>query len=188
MPVFDDNVWDSHPQDFLLLQHGHVHLVRHEWALDRLLTDLQALDYPVVAADFASCADADAARAAVIAAIHEWPADYGATTWPGFCDGLTDYLLDVATPQRVLVLNRFDRFADRNHEEAERLLDLLVGCARWHLLFGRRLICLVQTDNPELSFDDLGAEPASWNPHEWLLAHRMGERLPPWIAHDRAGD
>jgi hypothetical protein len=62
------------------------------------------------------------------------------------------------------------------------LLEHLASIARWHLLFGRRLICLVETIDPDLELPPLGAEHGAWNRHDWLLAHRTGARLPPWIS------
>jgi hypothetical protein len=40
MGAFDETVWMTHPEDFQLLHHGHLHLYRHRWALSRLVTDL----------------------------------------------------------------------------------------------------------------------------------------------------
>lgn len=40
------------------------------------------------------------------------------------------------------------------------------------MLIGRRMICLVQTDNPRLSFDPVGATPVVWNEAEFLNSRR----------------
>jgi hypothetical protein len=68
------------------------------------------------------------------------------------------------------------------------LLDHLASVARWHLLFGPRLICLVETTDPDLEFPPLVAEHSTWNQHEWLLALRAGARMPPWISNSTATD
>jgi hypothetical protein len=38
----------------------------------------------------------------------------------------------------------------RRAGDVRALLDLLASAARWHLLFGRRLIRLIETDEPDL--------------------------------------
>jgi hypothetical protein len=48
VPMFDDSVRGSHPEDYLLLHAGHLHLFRHRWAHDRLVADLSRLGYPTM--------------------------------------------------------------------------------------------------------------------------------------------
>ncbi|WP_309113125.1 barstar family protein [Saccharothrix sp.] len=184
MAAFDDDVWGTHPEDFQLLTHGHLHLFRNEWALSRLAADLAGLGYEVVEVDTASCDSADALRAAVIGAIDDWPSDYGRDSWPGFTDGLTDHLLTTGRPLVVLVLKGLDQVRRKDGASTHTLLDLLASIARWHLLFGRRLICLIHTDDIDLDPGPLGGEHPRWNRHEFLLVHRTDERRPPWL--DRA--
>ncbi|MEV6967898.1 hypothetical protein AB0M47_22590 [Hamadaea sp. NPDC051192] len=186
MPIFDDADRGTHPEDLMLLQQGHVHLVRHPWALERLRRDLERLGYDYAVADLGGCEHADALRNAVIAAVPGWPRDYGARKWAAFSDGLADCLLDADHSQRVLVLDRFDRCYADHRADAMLLLNELAGIGRWHLLFGRRLIVLLVSDDPELQLAPIGAQYAGWNRHEWLQVHREGKRLPPWIAPETA--
>jgi hypothetical protein len=179
--VFDDDVQRTHPEDFHLLQNGHLHLFRHAWALSRLVADLVGLGYEVVEVDMVSCDGADSLRDAVIAVIDDWPSDYGRGTWHGFNDGLMDYLLTSKCPLVVLVLKGLDQVRGKDEASVLALLEGLASSARWHLLFGRRLICLVETDDIELDTGALGGKRPGWSRHEFLLAHRTGERLPPWI-------
>jgi hypothetical protein len=182
--VFDDSVWETHPEDFQLLQNGHLHLFRQAWALDRLATDLTALGYEIVEVDTASCGHADGLREAVIAAVADWPSGYGQGSWPGFNDGLMDYLLTAERPLLVLVLKGLDQARSRDEAAVFALLDHLASIARWHLLFGRRLICLIETDDVDLDISGLGGERVRWSRHEFLIAHRTGQRRPPWIRAD----
>ncbi|HEY0696583.1 MAG TPA: hypothetical protein VGD43_02100 [Micromonospora sp.] len=184
MPVFDDSVRGTHPEDYQLLQHGPLHFYRHRWARERLLVDLEALGYEPIEVDLGSCRDPGAVRRAVIQAVPGWPTGYGEGTWAGFADGLTDHLLHADRQQVVLVLTGWGTAYRADSTEALVLLDLLAGVARWHLLFGRRLICLVETDDPHLELPGLGGEQVGWNRHEWLYPHRMGSRIPPWIEPD----
>ena len=183
VPVFDDSVRGTHAEDFQLLRSGHLHFYRHRWARDRLLADLDALGYELITVDLASRGAPDAIHGAVISAVPDWPEGYGQSTWLGFGDGLTDHLLHTAREQVVLLLTNWDQAYGDPQAEASTLLDLLARVAPWHLLFGRRLICLIETDNPDFELP-LGEEYVGWNPHEWLYPHRLGERIPPWIVSE----
>ena len=52
------------------------------------------------------------------------------------------------------------------------MLDILAGQARTAILIGNRVICLVQSNDPQLTFDPVGAMPVMWNDAEWLNANR----------------
>ncbi|MCP2323930.1 hypothetical protein HDA40_002437 [Hamadaea flava] len=166
MPIFEDADRGTHPEDLMVLQQGHVHFVRHPWALDRLRQDLETLGYDFAVADLGDCEHADDVRDAVIAAVPGWPRGYSARNWMAFSDGLTDCLLDADHPQRVLILDHFGRYYADHQDDAMVLLDELAGVGRWHLLFGRRLIVLLVSDDPELQLDPVGAEHVGWNRHE----------------------
>jgi hypothetical protein len=182
--AFDDSVRNTRPEDYLLLVHGHVHLFRHDWARDRLLADLSGLGYDVVEADLSGCHDAASIRAS-IAAVPGWPAGPGPGSWPAFTNGLED-LLRPDRPLLVLVLLGIDRLYQLNPTSTETMLDLVASAGRWHLLFGRRLLCLLQTDNLDatLELPQIGATYIEWNRHEWHIDHREGVHRPPWIAPD----
>lgn len=79
----------------------------------------------------------------------------------------------------ALVFNHYDHFAtiDRTgdpHQKhlAEIVLHILARAVRYHMLFGRRLLILVQSDDPRITFGDLAGVTASWNPREWLIKNR----------------
>ena len=99
-------------------------------------------------------------------------------------DALNDCLRDVAFYQygarrdssgTVLVLNHFDSFARADRGVAQALLDICGDVARMALLVGHRILCLVQSDDPEIEFDPVGATPVRWNPQEW----ERGKRITP---------
>jgi len=79
----------------------------------------------------------------------------------------------------VLVLHHFDQFlkATRNPENEEQstagaVLGIFANAVRYHMLFGRRLLILVQSDDPWIVFGRLGGTAASWNRREWLNKSR----------------
>ncbi len=97
-------------------------------------------------------------------------------------DALNDCLRDVAVGDYgwradtatglVLVLTTFDRFAAADGRTAQVLLDSFADQARRAMLLGNRLMCLVQSNDPSLAFEPVGAMPVTWNDAEWLDAKR----------------
>lgn len=72
----------------------------------------------------------------------------------------------------VIVLRAFDTFTAANRETAQAMLDIFAHQAGRAILSGRRIICLVQSNDPELSFEPVGAMAVSWNDAEWLNSNR----------------
>ena len=72
----------------------------------------------------------------------------------------------------LLVFRRYDVFARAEPQLAQTILDSIESTSRRFLLTGRRLIALVQSDDPRLRFDRVGALPVTWNPREWTDADR----------------
>jgi len=73
---------------------------------------------------------------------------------------------------RAIVFRRFDAFAQRQPRVAQSILDIMAS-ASWHsLLFGRRLLTIVQSDDPRIDFEVVGAYSVMWNPREWLNKNR----------------
>lgn len=93
----------------------------------------------------------------------------------GSLDAFADCLRDVATYDygtsreatgTVLVFTGYDDFAGREPRAAQVILDIVADTARTALLFGHRVLCLVQADDPALRFAPVGATPVEWNTAE----------------------
>jgi RNAse (barnase) inhibitor barstar len=81
--------------------------------------------------------------------------------------------LDVPRDGGVVVqLRHFDAFARAEPRFAHTLLDSIESASRRFLLMERRLLALVQSDDPRIRFERIGAAPVNWNPREWLDADR----------------
>jgi hypothetical protein len=52
------------------------------------------------------------------------------------------------------------------------VLDTFARRSRSAALIGRRMMCLVQTDDARLTFAPVGATPVTWNNAEWLDSKR----------------
>ncbi|HEX4681450.1 MAG TPA: barstar family protein [Gemmatimonadaceae bacterium] len=89
--------------------------------------------------------------------------------------GWVDFLPDLEVPDEggmVLVFRRYDVFARAQSQLAQTILDSIESTSRRFLLTGRRLLALVQSDDPRIRFERVGALPVTWNPREWLETDR----------------
>lgn len=94
-----------------------------------------------------------------------------ASNLASWIDSLGD--LDVPRDGGVVVQFRhFDTFARAEPRFAQTLLDSIESASRRFLLMERRLLALVQSDDPRIRFERIGAAPVNWNPREWLDADR----------------
>lgn len=83
-----------------------------------------------------------------------------------------DYGFSEADAGLVLVMRGIDRFMQRQPRLALDLMDAVVGAVRGAALFGHRILCLVQSDDPNLEIPPIGAALVSWNDAEWLNSNR----------------
>ncbi|MFE6225383.1 barstar family protein [Microtetraspora glauca] len=113
---------------------------------------------------------------AIAAALH-FPDYYGHNL-----DALNDCLGDVAcygayddAPEGaglVLAFTDYDRFTAACPKAAQDVLDIVADQARQATALRRRLIALVQSNDPRIRFEPVGAMPVMWNPDESLDASR----------------
>jgi RNAse (barnase) inhibitor barstar len=90
-------------------------------------------------------------------------------------DALNDSLIDIDVPTTsgcVLQFMRFDLFAERMPSVAQAVLAIIERTSRHFLLTGQRLIAVLQSNDPRISFQPVGACPVMWNPKEWLNSKR----------------
>lgn len=175
MPSWDADAETSHPVDFRLVHNSSVTMF---WNVDLLEQSVQWLrehNYDVTVVD-ASGWTAAADMLHDIGVALNFP-DYYGQNLNAFNDCMrdvasADYGVRPAAAGLVLVLVGFDRIAASHPTEAHSVLDIIALQARSAMLIGRRMICLVQTDNPRLSFDPVGATPVVWNDAEFLHSKR----------------
>ncbi len=72
----------------------------------------------------------------------------------------------------VIAFRGYDVFAKAQPQLAQTILDSIESTSRRFLLTGRRLLALVQSNDPRIRFERVGAMPVTWNPREWLDADR----------------
>lgn len=155
--------------DWELLQNGAVSLYFRPQLLAADIEWLKKHDYRVDTFDCSLWLGESEMHEALSCDL-EFPDYYGRTL-----TALNDCISDIQVPEeggRVLVFNRYDSFAARVPDVAWSVLDIMEFCSRRFLLFGRRLIMLVQSDDPNISFELVGGRSVIWNPREWLRSSR----------------
>ena len=70
----------------------------------------------------------------------------------------------------VMIFRHFDAFAEHDKSYAEMLLDIIAKTSREWLLTGQKLICLIQSNDPDIWFKEVGGNSPAWNNQEWLDA------------------
>ncbi|GGS43342.1 hypothetical protein GCM10010171_43070 [Actinokineospora fastidiosa] len=90
----------------------------------------------------------------------------------GTAYAMVDHGWAPGTAGLAVVLTHYDAFAASWPDLAWAMLDLMAEHSRVAALMGRRLLCLVHSSDPDLSFEPVGAAPVLWNPAEWLDAVR----------------
>jgi hypothetical protein len=101
----------------------------------------------------------------------EFPDYYG-----GNLDAFNDCLSDLTVADRggtAIALFRYDRFLALDPTAGHAILDILATNSRRFMLFGQRLVTLIQTDDPALVVSPVGATPVMWNRREWTNDKRV---------------
>ena len=169
MAAFRDDPSEWERLDWRLLQNSPIALYWREAVLAEDRAWLAAHGYRVYRLDAGAWGSVagfhrDARR------VLEFPTYYGENL-----AAFNDCLSDLSVPAEggaALELRRFDAFARRDPHAAHAILDIIAENARRLLLRGRRLLALVQSEDPRLGFEPVGAVGAVWNPREWLDSSR----------------
>lgn len=175
MVAWDPDAETLHPVDFRLVHNTFVTMYWRTSLLDETTAWLRSHRYDVVQFDAASWTSA-AEMFDDVAAGLDFPGYFGRNL-----DALNDCMRDVASREYgwhadatglVIVLRGFDAFTSVDRRTAQILLNIFAYQARCAILIGNRIICLVQSDDPQLSFEPVGAMPVMWNDAEWLSSKR----------------
>ncbi|WP_291377463.1 barstar family protein [Demequina sp.] len=173
MAAFDLEALTTHPLDYRL-SGGPVLF----WSLEVLQEStewLSAHGYDVVTLPVSDWGDASRMHDDVSRALN-FPSYYGRNL-----DALNDCMSDVAvgdygsSPSAtglVLALTGFDRFVRDDRATAHTVLEIVTGQARVAMSFGRRFLFLIQSDDPDITLDPVGAVHVGWNGREWLTVAR----------------
>lgn len=173
--AFDRDSVLTHPLDYRLAAGGFVNLYWSTDVLQSAVAWLRGHGYRVIELD-ASAWHAERDMHSDLASALDFPDYYGHNL-----NALNDCLGDVAVGDYglsledaglALVVRRIDLFAQRQPVIAHHLIEALAGTGRGAALFGHRILCLAQSDDPDLAIPAIGASPVQWNDAEWLASKR----------------
>ncbi|WP_182376508.1 barstar family protein [Nocardioides sp. WS12] len=175
MTSWDRAVAVEHPVDFRLALNGPVTLFWRESILEDTVQWLRQHGYRVVEIDVSSTTS----KVELLVEIGrrlEFP-NYFGRSLEAFNDCMGDvasgeYGWDRSDAGLVLVLKHFRKFALLEPSVAHSILDTFTAQARYGMLFGNRLLCLVQTADPRQRFEGVGAERIIWNDAEAMDSSR----------------
>lgn len=154
MAAFRDEPEDRERLDYWILRNCAVGLVHRTAALEEVVGWFRKERYVIHSFDCAqwhSRADFHGDVAQRLG----FPPFYGRNL-----DAFNDSLGDMHVPQMggaLLVFLRYDAFAAREPQVAWDVLDITTENSRHFLMTGRRLIALVQSDDPRLELAPVGA-------------------------------
>ncbi|MEN6624728.1 MAG: barstar family protein [Candidatus Sumerlaeia bacterium] len=158
MAVFNDP-WADPKIDWQILQNGPIALYHSRDLLAKDLAWFEDEHYKTVALHCGRWRSGCRFHADVKKAL-DFPNYYGKNL-NAFNDCMSD--LEIAeTGGLVVVLWEFADWFKNDAEFATTVIDILAVNARHHLLFGERLIILLQSDDPALRVPDVGATPVLW--------------------------
>ena len=169
MTAFRDEPETFNRVDWQLLQNGPINLYWRDEYLAEHCRWLGDNGYQLNQVD-SSAWDTEQAMHHDVALCLGFPDYYGKNL-----HALNDCVSDLAVPAtggRAIVFRKYDAFARACPSAAQILLDILADQSRRFLLFGLRLITLVQSDDPSIEFVPVGATSVNWNPREWLNSSR----------------
>jgi RNAse (barnase) inhibitor barstar len=172
MAVFEveAETWDR--LDYRLLQDGPVNLYWRRSYLDEDTAWLRANGYRTERFDTSAWTDENVMHDDLKTRLG-FPDYYGKNL-----NALDDVLSDPdefdmpAEGGLVLVFLGYDAFDCRLPDVADAVLDVITDASRVQLLFGKRLIALVQSDDPRIAYRSLGGRPAYWNHREFFDSSR----------------
>lgn len=180
MTVFDLEV-DAGRLDFRLMVNGAVTLFWRTPLFAEAIRWMSQHGYRIVSLD-ANLWTSDDDLHREIAAALDFPDYYGRNL-----NALNDCMRDVVgyaygttrdATGLLMTFSGYDAFARERPQTAQIVLDIMAVQARCAMLTGHRILCLVQSNDPNITFEPVGAAPVSWNHAEWFDDQRQPGSAP----------
>jgi hypothetical protein len=162
---------DQQRVDWKLFQSGAIVLYyREEW-FDEDARWLAQHDYVVHHID---CGQHESFQAQMSAAL-SWSQLFSLEGWNGNLNALNDGFRHLEIPAEggmAFCFKQFNLIKREDPQWAQGILDVIQCASYEYLLLGKRLLALVQSNNPRIHFGPVGAHTVQWNPREWFSASR----------------
>lgn len=156
---------DPEGLDWYILQNGWTSLYWQTRILDEDLMWLENVNYVIIDFDCRNWKN-DKIMHSQLKEKFEFP-DYYGENFNALSDCLSD--LNIIKTGLVVVFRHLDNI---NKLTAHAILDIFANNARYHMLFGNRIITLAQVNDPNYEIDPVGQIPVTWNGQEWLNSKR----------------
>ena len=165
MAFFENNPDEWQRLDWQVLQNGWTSLYWQQNILDNDIDWFKKENYNIVDFDCTKWTDTNKIHKDLKKHL-DFPDYYGENF-----NALNDCLSDLEINDTGLVIV-FKHFQTVDKYIAHGLLDTFARNSRLHNLFGKRLLTLVQVDNPKYEIEAVGSYEVLWNGAEWLNSKR----------------
>lgn len=173
---------DTRRYDFQLLQNGAVNLYWRMELFRAAIDELRALDYKILDLRF----DNEQQFQQDLSDALKWEESFGYGPWSGNLDGLDDGLREEpfnSSDDSVLAISNYDALAESDERLSRELLDMIECHSRDYLLFGKRLIGLIQTNDPKFECVGIGGTRAWWRDSAGgLESKKRSRRVDVWYS------
>jgi len=172
--AFELDADTTHPSDFALLRDGGLAMYRHRPVLVEAEQELRLLGYEDIRLDAHGWTERELHDA--FASALDFPEYYGRNL-----NALADCLYDVAhgdygwsamSTGLAVTVEGFGAFAEREPDLATSVAEVLARATSAGLLFGHRLVLLLQVNDGQFRLPPVGCFQVPWNRREWLNADR----------------
>lgn len=165
MAAFNNSDDLSERLDWEILQNGWASLYWKPEVLGKDLAWFRKEKFEVIIFDCSSWGQTEKIHKDLKKQLH-FPDHYGENI-----NALDDCLSDLQLNDNGLVIV-FEQFHLVNKDYAYPLLNTFADNARKQILFGKKLIMLIQVDDPKYQLEPIGTCPVLWNHSEWLNKDR----------------
>lgn len=167
--VFSSEKTDRY--DWRLLHWGAVNLYWRMEIFESDIAELVELNYRIIRLRFDNASQFQNDLSAAL----KWREQFGYFPWTGNLNALNDGFkcepLESADDNAICIEN-YNALVRDDEQLSVELLNMIEYHSRNYLLLGKRLIGLVQTNDPAFYCRNIGGRRANWNQAEWLNSAR----------------
>jgi hypothetical protein len=147
--------------DWKLLQSGGVNLFLKMEDFERAIGNLFDLNYRIHRLCFENTAQIERDVSVML----KWEELFGYFPWDGSANALDDAFYDEplnSCDDCAICIENFDAWVTLDEQSSFYFLDILERHSRNYLLYGKRLIGLIQTNDPTYRCRGIGSTDATW--------------------------